>query len=113
MCLSLVKIESYSASVSPDVYKRQVQVTDFRLDAERDEQPPATNPKEQLLGEAQLLPTAIKLAGDPSTSRDVRRVITVQQVELYATDLDLPGAQPDRVAGQSNLEPEPFAVRLA
>jgi len=34
-----------------------VQVTDFRLDAERDEQPPAANPEKQLLGEAQLWPT--------------------------------------------------------
>ena len=59
-----------------------VQVTDFRLDAERDEQPPATNPEKQLLGEAQLWAAAVKLAGDPSTGRDVGRVITVQQVEL-------------------------------
>jgi len=42
-----------------------VQVTDFRLDAERDEEPPATNPEKQLLGEAQLWPTPVKLAGDP------------------------------------------------
>ena len=90
-----------------------VQVTDFRLDAERDEEPPATNPEKQLLGEAQLWPTPVKLAGDPSAGRDVGRVVAVQQVELHATNLDLPGAQPDRVTWQSDLEPQPLAIRLA
>ena len=43
----------------------------------------------------------------------VRRVVAVEQVELHPADLDLPGAQPDRVAGQRDLQPQPLAVRLA
>ena len=90
-----------------------IQVADFRLDAERAEQPPAADPEEQFLLEAQLRPAAVQLAGDPSMGGEVRRVIAVQQVELHPADLDLPGAQPDRVTGQGDLQPQPLAVRLA
>ena len=76
-----------------------IQVTDFRLNAECGEQPPSANPEKQFLLEAQLRPAPIQLAGDPSMSRKVRRVIAVQQVKLDSADLDLPGAQPDRVTG--------------
>ena len=90
-----------------------VQVTDFRLDAECGEQPPAANPEKQFLLEAQLRPAAIQLAGNPSMRGKVRRVIAVQQVKFDSADLDLPGAQPDRVTGQGDLQPQPLAVRLA
>ena len=43
----------------------------------------------------------------------IRRVIAVEQVELHASDLNLPGTQPDRVFGQGDLEPQPFAIRFA
>ncbi|MBS1136999.1 MAG: hypothetical protein H6R11_953 [Proteobacteria bacterium] len=43
----------------------------------------------------------------------IRCVIAVQEVKLHATDLNLPGAQPDRVPRQGDLQPQPFAVRLA
>ena len=45
--------------------------------------------------------------------RKVRRVIAVEQVKLHPTHLHLPRAQPDRVTRQGNLQPQPFAVRLA
>ena len=61
-----------------------IQVADFRLDAERAEQPPSADPEEQFLLEAQLRPAAIELAGDPPMSGEVRRVIAVQQVELHS-----------------------------
>ena len=76
-----------------------VQVTDFRLDAERSEQPPSANPEKQFLLETQLRPAAIQLAGNPSMNGEVRRVVAVQKEKLYSADLDLPGAQPDRVTG--------------
>ena len=88
-----------------------IQVTDFRLDAERAQQSPAANPKQQFLLEAQLRPAAIQLAGNSSMSGEVRRVIAIQQVELHSTHLDLPGAQPNRVTRQGDLQPQPLAVR--
>src|SRR5208282_43068 len=72
-----------------------IQVTNFRMDPERAEQPPAANPEKQFLFEAHLRPAAIQLTGDPSMSGIVRRVIAVQEVELDPASLDLPGAQPD------------------
>ena len=89
-----------------------IQVADFRLDAERGKQPPSADPEQQFLLEAQLRPAAIKLAGNPSMRGEVRRVIAVQQVKLHSADLNLPGAQPDRVTGQGDLQPQPLAVRL-
>ena len=68
-----------------------VEVAHFGLDPERDEQPPATDPEEDLLGKAQLRPPAVQLAGDPATSGDIGAVVTVEQVELHSTNLDLPG----------------------
>ena len=90
-----------------------IQVTDLRLDSERSEQPPSADPEQQFLLETQLRAAAIELAGDPPMSRDVRRVIAVQQVKLHSADLDLPGAQPDRVSRQRDFQPQPLAVRLA
>ena len=45
-------------------------------------------------------------------SGEVRRVVAVEQIELYPADLDLPGAQPDRVTRQGDLQPQPLTVRL-
>src|SRR5271157_2379835 len=81
-----------------------IQVADLRLDAERAEQPPSADPEEQFLLEAQIRPAPIKLAGNPPLNREVRRIIAVQQVKLYPTDLDLPGAKPDRVIRQPKFQ---------
>ena len=74
-----------------------IQMTDFRLEAKRTKQSPSADPKDQFLLQTQLRPAAIQLAGNPSMSGEVRRVIAVQEVKLHSADLDLPGAQPDRV----------------
>ena len=87
-----------------------IQVTDLRLKPERAEQSPSADPEDQFLLEAQLRPASIEFAGDPAMSGEVRRVIAVQQVELHSADLHLPGAQPDRVAGQRDLQPQPLPV---
>ena len=90
-----------------------IQMADLRMDAERAQQPPSAYSEEQLLLEAQLRPAAIQLAGDTAMRRVVGRVVAVEQVESHSADLDLPGAQPDRVSRQRDLQPQPFAVRLA
>ena len=90
-----------------------IQVTDLRLDPERAEQPPSADPEEQFLLEAQIRPAPVKFAGNPPMNREVRRVIAVQQVKLHPAHLDLPGAQPDRVSRQRDLQPQPLPVRLA
>src|SRR5271166_6266287 len=46
-------------------------------------------------------------------SGEIRRVITIEEIQLYSTDLDLPGAQPDRVTRQRDLQPQPLPIRLA
>src|SRR5204863_9893840 len=72
-----------------------IQMTNFRPNAKRTKQAPSANPEQQFLLEAQLRPTAIQLARNPSMNREVRRVIAVQQIKLRSADLDLPCAQPD------------------
>ncbi len=83
-----------------------VEVTDFRLEAECPEKSPTADPEEQFLLEAQFRPAAVQLARDPAIRRDIGRVVAVQQVKLHPADLDLPGAQPDRVTGQGDLQPQ-------
>jgi hypothetical protein len=90
-----------------------IQVTDLRLEPERAQQPPATDPEQHFLLEAQLRPAPIELARNPPASRKVRRVIAIQQVQLHPADLRLPGAQPDRVSRQRDLQPQPLPVGLA
>src|SRR5213593_2019400 len=76
-----------------------IQMTNFGLNAKRAKQSPSADPEQQFLLEAQLRAAAVQLAGNPSMSGEVRGVVAVQQVKLRSADLDLPGAQPDRVAG--------------
>ena len=80
-----------------------IQVTDFRLDAERGKQSPSADSQYQLLHEAQIRSAAVKLAGNSPVWRKVRRIVAVQQVELQSADLNLPGAKPDRVTWQVEL----------
>ena len=89
-----------------------IQVADFRLDAERMKQSPSADSQHQFLLESQFRPAPIKLAGNASVSRKVRQVVGVQEVKLHSANLDLPGAQPDRVTGQRDFQPQPFSVRL-
>ena len=90
-----------------------IQVTDLRREAQRAQQPPAADPEQHFLLEPQFRPAPIQLAGYSPMNGEVRRVIAVQQVQLHPADLGLPGAQPDRVSRQCDLQPQPLAVWLA
>src|SRR5450631_2586779 len=89
-----------------------IEMAHLRLDSESPQQSPTGDPEQQFLLQAQFRSAAIQLAGDAAMDWIVRGVIAVQQVQLYPADLNLPGAQPDRVAGQGDLQSQPFAVRL-
>ena len=89
-----------------------VEMTDFRLNAKRSKQPPSANPEQHSCFRRNSGPASVQLAGNPSMRGKIRRVIAVQQVKLHPADLDLPGAQPDRITGQSDLQPQPLPVRL-
>ncbi len=89
-----------------------VQVADFRFDTERGEQPPAANPEDHLLHQALIRRAPVKLTGYSPVRRVVRRIVAVQEVKLHTAHLDLPGAQPDRVAGQAELYPQPLPVGM-
>ena len=82
-----------------------VQVTDLGLQAERAEQPPAADPEEQLLLKAQFRSASVEFAGDPAMGGEVRRIVAIQQIQLHPAHLDLPGAQPNRVSRQRDLQP--------
>ena len=90
-----------------------IEMADFRLDAESGKQPPSANAEKQFLLEAQFRSAAVKFAGDSSMRGKVCRVIAVQQIKFDSPHLGLPGTQPDRVAGQSDLQAQPLTVRLA
>ena len=87
-----------------------IQMTYFRSEAERGQQSPAADAEQQFLLQAQFGSAAIQFAGDSAMRRKVRRVIAVQQVQLDSSDLDLPGAQPDRVTRQGDFQAQPLAV---
>src|ERR1017187_2402809 len=81
-----------------------IQMADLRLDPECAEQSPSADPEEQFLLEAQIRPAPVEFAGNPPINWEVRRIIAVQQVKLYSTDQDLPGAKPDRVSRQLKFQ---------
>ena len=90
-----------------------VEVADLGLDSQRAQQAPSADAEQQFLLEAQLRAAAIEFAGDSAMSGVVRRIVAVEQVELHLSDLYLPGAQPDRISRQGDLQPQPLAIRLA
>ena len=90
-----------------------VQVTDFGFEAQGGQQPPSAHAEQQFLLEAQLRPASVQLTGDSPVSGKVRGVVAIEQVKLRPADLNLPGAHPDGVTRQGDLQPQPLAVRLA
>ena len=90
-----------------------VQVADLGLDAEGPEEAPAPDPEDQFLVQPQLGPAAVELARDPPEGRRIGRVVAVEKIEPDPPDLDLPDAQPDLIAGDGQVQPQPFPVRLA
>ena len=68
--------------------------------------------QEHLLRQAQLRTAAAQLARNASMRGIIRGVIAVEQIRLHSADLNRPGAQPDRVTRQCDLQPQPLAVRL-
>ena len=76
-----------------------IEVTNFRLDSEGTKQPPPADPQHQFLLQSQLRSAPVQLAGNPAMRRIIRHIIAIQQVQLHATNLDLPGTQPHRVTG--------------
>ena len=87
-----------------------VQVTDLGHLAERPEEQPAADAEEDLLAEPELHAAAVELAGDAADGRRVRRVVAVEEIERDAADQRLPGAQPHRLAGEPDLEPQDLAA---
>ena len=77
------------------------------------EQAPAADAEHDLLLQPKLGAAAIELAGDATACGVIRNVIAVEQVQLQAADPDLPGAQPEPVAGHADLQAQPFALRRA
>ena len=90
-----------------------VQVTYFRLKAERTQQPPSADPKHHFLFQAQFRSAPIEFACNASMNGGVCSVVAVQQVELHSADLYLPCTQPNRVSWYHDLQPQPLAVRLS
>jgi len=87
-------------------------VAHFGPDPERIEQAPPADAEYELLIKTQFRPapySSLVMLGEPGGSQ----VIAVEQVKLYSANLGLPGAQPDRITGQVELQPQPLPVRLA
>src|SRR5271157_131365 len=70
-----------------------VQVTDFDLGGERLDNPPACDPENDLLRDADFAPGIVELAGDAAVGRAVARAVGVEQVKPDAPDPRLPDAE--------------------
>ncbi len=86
-----------------------VEMTDFRPDAERTEQPPAAYPQQHFLFEAKLRAAAVEFTGnstgEPGNSRHhyyrADKASLVPPIKLHSSHLNLPGAKPDGIAGNA------------
>ena len=90
-----------------------IEMTDFGLQTQCAQKTPASDPEKKFLLQAQFRPAAVQLACDPAVRGEVRGVVRVQEIKLPSADLDLPGAQPDRISGQGDLQAQPLAVGVA
>jgi hypothetical protein len=85
-------------------------VTHVDLQTDRLERPPAADPEDDLLHEAQLVIPTIQLAGDPAVHRTVHRVVAIQQIQRHAPHLSAPHAQEDRPPGKIERDMQPSAA---
>src|SRR5690348_9336294 len=81
------------------------------IEPESREQPPATDAEHELLHETQIGASAVELARDTPVRGIVRDIVAVEQVKPHPPDLHLPGAQPDRMTRQIELQSQPVTVR--
>jgi len=61
----------------------------------------------------QLRSATVQLTGDAAIARRIEQVIAVQQQQHAATDLDLPGPEVQRPAGQLERDVHPFPRLIA
>src|SRR3989442_5318938 len=92
---------------------RSFEMADLGLEPERSQQPPAPDPEQELLLQPQLRSASVQLAGDAADRRRVGRVVAVQEVEHHATDLDLPGAEPDLLARQQDRKAQQVTALIS
>jgi hypothetical protein len=88
-----------------------VQVTDLDRGGERLDRPPARDPEDDLLQNADFSPGVVEFAGDAAVGGAVDRVVGVKQIQCDASDLRLPDAQRDVSPGQVERDAEPRSVR--
>src|SRR5690242_7751833 len=87
-----------------------VEVAHLRVDTEDAKQSPSHDAQHLLLLQAKLLPAAVKLAGDTAINRRIRGVIGIEQIQAYAADLYLPGADPKLQPRYGDRQPQPVAA---
>src|SRR5208282_4300660 len=88
-----------------------VQMADLDLGGERLDRPPACDPENDLLRDADFAPGIVKFACDAAVGWAVERVVGVEQVQFDAPDQSLPHAQRDGPPGQVESDAEPGSVR--
>ena len=87
-----------------------VQMADLGLEAKRAQEAPPGDPEDELLPEAKLGAAAVELAGDAARRRRIGRIVAVEQVEREASDLHLPGPEPDLPPREIDGDADPLAA---
>src|SRR5271166_4223427 len=88
-----------------------VQVADLDLGGERLDHPPARDPENNLLRDANFAPGIVEFACDAAVGWAVERVVRVEQVQFDAPDQGLPHAKRNGPPGQVESDAEPRSVR--
>jgi len=76
-----------------------IEVAHIGLYTEGHQEPPATNPKDQLLLQAQLGTASVEFGGDAAVRWNVRGIVRIEEIQFRSAYLDLPSADP-KLAGR-------------
>ena len=102
-CLAAVHHEAAGALQHREGGMSLVKMADLGVETKGAQQPPSADAQHQLLRQAELRTATVELASDAAVGGQIGRVVPIQQIELHAPDLHLPGAQPASCSQASQL----------
>src|SRR5580698_1378445 len=88
-------------------------MADLGLQSQGSQEPPASNPEDQLLFQTQLRTASVQFSRNAAEGREVCGIVGIEQIQSGPAHLYLPDSDPQLEARQIDGQAQPFAVWLA
>src|SRR5580698_4831607 len=88
-------------------------MADLGLQSQGSQEPPASNPEDQLLFQTQLRTTSVQFCRNAAEGRKVCGIVGIEQIQFDPAHLYLPDSDPQLTAWHSDGQAQPFPVWFA